>query len=82
MFSDPGIDNCNEVQSEGDEDNTEIENDDNCNIKLRIRRLTRHLSSSIKGMDLRRKRKCKKKFFEISGISPLSLHRLCGNSYV
>ena len=46
LFSDSEIDNCDEIQSEGDEDNIEIENDDNCNVKLRFRSRTRRLSSS------------------------------------
>ena len=32
LFSDPEIDNYNEIQSEGDEDDSELENDDNCDI--------------------------------------------------
>ncbi|XP_025162941.1 uncharacterized protein LOC112590485 [Harpegnathos saltator] len=46
LFSDPEIDNYNEIQSEGDEDDIEIENDDNFNIISRFRRRTRCLSSS------------------------------------
>ena len=40
LFNHPKIDNYNEIQSKGDEDNIEIENDDNCNIKPRFRRRT------------------------------------------
>jgi len=36
LFSDPEIDNYNEIQSEGDEDDIEIENDDNFNIISRL----------------------------------------------
>ena len=91
LFSDSEIDNCDEIQSEGDEDNIEIENDDNCNIKPMFRRRTRRLSSSDgesscesvseewiweeeeNVADIRN-------FPEISGINPLSLLRLGGNS--
>ncbi|KAL6418258.1 hypothetical protein ACFW04_012238 [Cataglyphis niger] len=40
LFSDPEIDNYNEIQNEGDEDDIEIENDDNFNIISRFRRRT------------------------------------------
>lgn len=90
LFSDPEIDNYNEIQSEGDEDDIEIENDDNFNIISRFRRRTRRLSSS----DSESSREPVseewiweeeenvadiKSFSEISGINPLSLRRLGGN---